>query len=1180
MVKLSNSEHGRTIILNNKNYNGPINPFKRLNVIKTARYSLLFFLPKNLYDQFNNVANIYFLAIGIMQMIPSISSSGGIPTIALPLICMLSFSAAQAAYEDWKRHKADSEINNLPAYAYDPNKGNFAITKWGELKNGDLVIVKNREIFPADMVLLASSQNDNRVFVETASMDGETNLKLRESPRILFNSGIRNISDLLTISNGIIHCGDPSDHPNKIDINSKFVLRDSKSDEKDLTFSCNSSNMLLRGCKLRNTSWALGVVAYTGHETKIYQSSFRSAPHKMSNVQSLYNQVTIVSFVFLLFICLSFGMFVAFIDYFGGQEWSKRFIPIGKLSPNTGAFKASIITFFTWLIVLANLIPIGMFFYLVISKVSQAIIITSDSRLTGQNSAVVRNSDLNDELGQISYICTDKTGTLTRNYMEFKTVCIDGNVYGGNNYGTKLDTDQLNNNTGKQKLTPHVDMEDEILRKKLREGRQGEIEILLNFALNHTVLIQENEGVDMDEPPLYSASSTDEEALVLASHHFGISLVSQNCSKSTINFSGIGATQSSVEFETLLRFEFDHTRKRSSVLVKFPKRVFNYESDSSDGYRYILFSKGSESAIKECCTHQESFGTAKTTFDFATEFATHGYRTLCFAKKELNESEVIDILKDFKQENNIYLEEVRKLFESDLTLQGCSGIEDILQYRAQETIESLIVSGIKVWMLTGDRQETAINIAIRVGIISDEMDVVIFDENELNSFSNNVRGNENVHYKSSLLERENSPSKFSNVVLVIDSQILEKALSNNETKFASIATNCASVVFSRVTPQQKAQVVRLIQEFTKQRVLAIGDGGNDCTMLQTANVGVGIHGSEGMQAYNVSDFGISQFCHLQPLVLVHGRLCYRRTSILVLYNLYKCFTLNIVSVYFGFTSLFTGSKLFFELLFQLYNFLYTSIPPIIFATFDSDIPITLPYDYHEPLYLLGITKPFFSLKIFGIWLLNAVFHAAVSLFIPYFILGGNNPISNNGYVPDFWITGLAIYTNVVIVVNTKILLEAYTSWSLVFFSMVICAFLFFLSILCFPCIFHIPELEQAAKRAIITPMFIITIIITITLAISFDWLVKIYKRSLYPETSHLVQNKWYRIYKKKYESHRQLFLKHLSLNWLESMKKMKRKKSLENEPIQVKKKSSDIIGYAFNYPDVNVSQLFLSNKTI
>ncbi|KAH8583820.1 calcium transporting ATpase or aminophospholipid transporter [Cryptosporidium sp. chipmunk genotype I] len=1177
MIKIVNNENQRTIILNNKNEESFIHSFKRLNVIKTARYSLLFFLPKNLYDQFNSVANIYFLAIGIMQMVPSISSSGGIPTIALPLICMLCFSAAQAAYEDWKRHKADSEINNLPTYAYDPIKGNFVITKWGELKNGDLVIVKNREIFPADMVLLASSQNDNRVFVETASMDGETNLKLRESPRILFNSGVRNISDLLTISIGIMYCGDPNDHPKKIHINSKFLLKNSKSDEKELNFSCNSSNMLLRGCKLRNTSWALGAVAYTAHETKIYQSNFRSAPHKMSNVQSLYNQVTVASFIFLLVICLSFGMIVAFIDYFGGPEWSKKFIPIGKMEPNESILKASIITFFTWIIVLANLIPIGMFFYLVISKVSQAIIITSDSRLTSQNSTVVRNSDLNDELGQISYICTDKTGTLTRNYMEFKTVCINGNVYGGNHHETKQDINQLSiDQTGKQKITPHVDMEDETLRKKLREGNKEEIEILLNFALNHTVLIQENE-VDIDEPPLYSASSTDEEALVLTSHHFGISLVSQNCSKNTIKFSGIGTNQTSVEFETLLRFEFDHKRKISSVLVKFPKKIFSYESNDSEGYRYILFSKGSESAIKECCINQENSGMADKTFEFATEFATHGYRTLCFAKKELNEDEFLDILRSFK-DNKINLEEVRKFFESNLILQGCSGIEDILQYRAQETIESFIVSGIKVWMLTGDRQETAINIAVRVGIISDEMEVIIFDENELELFSNNQI--KEISDKSSFLDRENSSFNFSNVVLVIDSQMLEKALIVDQARFAKIATKCSSVVCSRVTPQQKAQVVRLIQEFTKQRVLAIGDGGNDCTMLQTANVGVGIHGSEGMQAYNVSDFGISQFCHLQPLVLIHGRLCYRRTSILVLYNLYKCFTLNIVSVYFGFASLFTGSKLFFELLFQLYNFLYTSIPPIIFATFDSDIPITLPYDYHEPLYLLGITKPFFSLEIFGIWSLNAIFHAAVSLFIPYFILGGNNPISNDGYVPDFWITGLAVYTNVVIVVNTKILLEAFTSWSLVLFSVIICAILFFVSILSFPCIFHIPELELAARRAIITPMFIITILISITLTISLDWILKIYKRSLYPETSHLLQNKWYKVYKKKYESHRQLLLKHLSLNWLESMRRIKRKKSVEFEQIQVRKKSSDIIGYAFNYPDVNVSQLFLSNKTI
>ncbi|KAF7458645.1 phospholipid-translocating P-type ATPase, flippase family protein [Cryptosporidium felis] len=784
-----------------------------------------------------------------MQMVPSISSSGGIPTIALPLFCMICFSAVQAAYEDWKRHNADSEINNLPTYSYDPIKRNFVINKWGELKNGDLVIVKNREIFPADMVLLASSQQDNRVFVETASMDGETNLKLRESPRTLFDNGVKNISDVLTISDGIMYCGDPNDHPNKIDIKFKYLQRSLKNNE--LNFSCNSSNMLLRGCKLRNTSWALGTVAYTGHETKIYQSNFKSAPHKMSRIQLLYNQVTIASFIFLLFICFIFGIISASLDYFGGSELSKRFAPIGKKTPDENIFKATMITFFTWIIVLANLIPIGMFFYLVISKVSQAIIITSDPRLSGQNSTVVRNSDLNDELGQISYICTDKTGTLTRNYMEFKTICIDGNVY-GNNERECFEPESLNNvKKQKRKSTPHVDMEDEVLRSKLREGRQEEIELLLNFALNHTVLIQQNEDEDTDEPPLYSASSTDEEALVLASHHFGVSLVSQNGSKSTIRFSGIGATETLIEVDTILRLEFDHSRKRSSVLVKVPKNIFNYESKGTEGFRYILFSKGSESAIKECCVDDNSDKILKT-FEFATEFATSGYRTLCFAKKELFEDEIKDVVEKLKHDNN--LEYAICFFENNLKLQGCSGIQDVLQYRAQETIESLILSGIKVWMLTGDRQETAINIAIRTGIIPDEMEIVILDDDELNRLFSEKQSFDGTS-RNFIFNDEKYLCDFSNVILVVDSHFLEKALDSNENKFAEIATKCASVVCARVTPQQKAQVVKLIQDYTKQRVLAIGDGGNDCIMLQTANVGVGIHGSEGMQAYNVSDFG-------------------------------------------------------------------------------------------------------------------------------------------------------------------------------------------------------------------------------------------------------------------------------------------------------------------------------------
>ncbi|KAH8741347.1 calcium transporting ATpase or aminophospholipid transporter [Cryptosporidium ryanae] len=1169
-----NLRNERLISINNSIERNNVTSYKRLNVIKTARYSLLLFLPKNLYDQFSNVANIYFLAIGIMQMIPSISSSGGIPTIALPLLCMLSFSAAQAAYEDWKRHKADSEINNLTVYSYDPTEGNFVINKWGSLVNGDLVIVRNREIFPADMILLASSQHDNRVFVETASMDGETNLKLRESPRILFENGIKHISDVITIESGLISCGEPNDHPNRIEIESKFTIK-MDNEDKELNFDCIPSNMLLRGCKLRNTTWALGVVVYTGNDTKIYQSNLRSAPHKMSYVKSLYNQVSIASFIFLLFICLSFGIFTAFIDFFGGPNWSKRFEPIARIPPGENVIRVIIVTFFTWIIVLANLIPIGMFFYLVISKVSQAIIITSDPRLSNQSSPIVRNSDLNDELGQISYICTDKTGTLTRNYMEFKVMCINGNVYGKRNLQL-----QKPENTSTSQPTPHVDIEDENLREMLSEGKKEEIELLLNFALNNTVLLQQTEDELIDDPPLYTASSTDEEAFVLTSHHFGISLYSQKCSKSVIKFTGIGCKEQFVEFETLIRLEFDHSRRRSSVLVKFPKKLFKYETEESDGYRYILFTKGSESAIRDCCNLEDILSENYIkTFDNATDFASIGYRTLFFAKKEFNEEDVIGIVEKYKKNGNNCSNEIIELLENNLVLQGCSGIEDLLQFRAQETIESLIASGIKVWILTGDRQETAVNIAIRVGLISEEMDILVLDEVELERLFSRDKDYKNKCYTFISKLKDTPPPELSNCALIIDSQILEKAFLLDEKKLAEIAISCASVVFARVTPKQKANVVKLIQEHTKQRVLAIGDGGNDCTMLQTANVGVGIHGSEGMQAYNVSDFGISQFCHLQPLVLIHGRLCSRRTSILVLYNLYKCFTLNIVSVYFGFASLFTGSKLFFELLFQLYNFLYTSIPPILFATFDSDIPVTLPYNYHEPLYLLGIRKPYLSLTNFSLWTLTSIYHAAISLFVPYFLLGGNNPVNIDGFVPDFWTTGLAVYINVVIIVNKKILLESYTSWKLVLISILVCALLFIVSIFLFPILFQIPELRIAAKRAATTPMFIITIIISVTLAISVDWIVKIYKRSLYPETFHLIQDKYYQIYKKKYESHKKLLLSH-PYNWLESTRKMKKRKSGGAESIQIKRKSSDIIGYAFNSPDINISQLFLSNKTL
>ncbi|OII76545.1 phospholipid-translocating P-type flippase family protein [Cryptosporidium andersoni] len=1161
----------RIVVLNNKKDSKTNNGYYQLNNIQTTRYTLLTFLPRNLYDQFNNVANIYFLFIAILQMIPSISTSGGIPTIALPLICMLGFTAIQAAYEDWKRYKCDLEINNIPTYIFNTTSNKFVMSKWGNIATGDLVVVRNREVFPADMILLASSQYDNRVFVETTSMDGETNLKLHESPRTLYKNNICNINDILNL-NGLFYCKKPNDHPNEVDITAKVNIKNESKSTRELYFSCNPANMLLRGCRLRNTAWALGIVIYTGHETKIYMNSIRSAPHKMSFVKQVYNNVTILSFVFLIFVCLFFGLVATYIDFFGDIKWKSRYIPIGKYTDERNVVKVIFLTFFTWVIILANLIPIGMFFYLVVVKVTQSWVITSDPRLSQQeHPTVVRNSDLNDELGQISYICTDKTGTLTRNYMELKVICINGIIYGGNNDNEKLDLIEVSeyNNFTNIKYTPHVDMKDEYLRNKLKDGSIEEIEFLLNLALNNTVLIQDFVE-DSDKTPLYSASSTDEEALVLTAHHFGISLYKQKGSSNFIKFANVMSNSKIVEFETILRLDFDHYRNRSSVLVKFlSKSLCDYKNETE--YRYILFCKGSDSAIKECCSSTNKKSKSYiTSLDNSLEFATKGYRTLCFAKREFKYEEIANIIENFRDNKSLYLQETIKLLESDLTLQGCSGIEDLLQYDVKNTIESFINSGIKLWMLTGDRLETAINIAARVGLIKSDMEVIVFDESTLNFIID--------HYKDINLEFNNEDNTWSNTVLVVDSPMLERALDMDREKFANIATRCISVVCARVTPQQKANIVKLIQEYTKLRVLAIGDGGNDCTMIQTANVGVGIHGSEGMQAFNVSDYGISQFSCLRPLVLIHGRLCNRRISILILYNMYKCFTLNMVSVYFGFASLFTGSKIFFELLFQLYNFIYTSIPPLLFSTFDSDVPITLPYNYHEPLYLLGIKNPYISFRKFFEWIAIAIYHAAIAFYTPFTLLGGNNPVSKDGFVPELWFTGLAIYTNIIIIVNVKIFLETYTAWRFLFASILLCISFYIISLFIFPIIFPLPELSAAAERALFTPMFTITIIISVTLSLSMDWIFKIYKRSLYPEYFHLIQNKWYQFFSKKYDQHRKLLLAQVSSYWLQSMRHIIKRKSSSLISLNIHRRSSEIIGYAFNSPDNNVGQLLLSNR--
>lgn len=263
--------------------------------------------------------------------------------------------------------------------------------------------------------------------------------------------------------------------------------------------------------------------------------------------------------------------------------------------------------------------------------------------------------------------------------------------------------------------------------------------------------------------------------------------------------------------------------------------------------------------------------------------------------------------------------------EIQLEYVGSSAIEDLLQDKVPETIQNLMTAGIKVWVLTGDKQETAIEIGKSCNLINEKtMDLIILSSKNRPEFEQKLK--DAIGHKS-----ENG--KMS---LVIDGSTLTIVLEdyNLAQSFFQFGCNANSVICCRVSPKQKADVVALAKRNGTWITLAVGDGANDVPMIMEAHIGVGIRGKEGSQAVRSADYAIGKFKFLQKLIMAHGRWGYRRVGMFICYYFYKNVILVFCELYFAFFNGYSGQIYFADWLPMLYNVFWTSWPCIFTFIFE------------------------------------------------------------------------------------------------------------------------------------------------------------------------------------------------------------------------------------------------------
>merc|ERR1719443_1790294 len=370
------------------------------------------------------------------------------------------------------------------------------------------------------------------------------------------------------------------------------------------------------------------------------------------------------------------------------------------------------------------------------------------------------------------------------------------------------------------------------------------------------------------------------------------------------------------------------------------------------------------------------------TIQHLEEFAKSGLRTLCLGFAVISEEEYKEWNQKMKiasssiNEREEKIEEVATLIETNLTLIGATAIEDRLQDQVPETIAKLLEANIHVWMLTGDKQETAINIAKSCRLHGNNSELMI-----INSTSSE-EATEDIKEQVDILKRDGLLGQSNDITLVVDGKSLNYTLLPDLRKeFIDLCTSCKAVVCCRVSPIQKAEVVELVKEHTGAITLSIGDGANDVAMIQKASVGVGISGNEGLQAANSSDFAIAQFRYLSRLLFVHGAWNYSRISKVILYSFYKNITLYIIELWYATYNHWTGQVLFEQWSIGMYNLIMTSLPPIAIGLFERHC-MEETREAKPQLYKATQKGQYFNNRVFWKWMANALIHSVVLSWIP------------------------------------------------------------------------------------------------------------------------------------------------------------------------------------------------------
>jgi phospholipid-transporting ATPase len=505
------------------------------------------------------------------------------------------------------------------------------------------------------------------------------------------------------------------EHPNKLIDTFNGVLNLGEHGKEALM----ANHLLLRGCVLRNTDWVIGLVVNTGHDTKIMMSA-TGTPSKTSFLEHSASKQIQRIIILLAIVCIA-GATGATV-WNDKQEVSKMWY----LSWNPDPATNFIIQFFYFFLLHATFIPVSLYVSMTLVRFFQSHFMNNDLEMyyeATDTPALVRTMTLNEELGQISHVFTDKTGTLTCNVMDFRKASINGISYGlgiteigkasWKLQGKLIPADILEGEEkAKASSVPHVSFFDPSFEEH-RQRNDAQSQKIQQFfrilALCHDTIPERIDGAIK-----LSASNPDDECLLCATSYFGFEFKDRQFKTALV---WNKAQQVMEETEILDTISFTSKRKRMSVITKTSDGKIRLFTKGADNVMFARLKAGQEELIADTDEH-------------ARIYSIEGLRCLVIAYKDISLEEytqwsakyadastnMTELEKKKIGQPNL-IEELEDELEQQFILVGCTAIEDKLQDGVPEAIGLISRAGVNIWVLTGDKEETAINIAVACNLV-------------------------------------------------------------------------------------------------------------------------------------------------------------------------------------------------------------------------------------------------------------------------------------------------------------------------------------------------------------------------------------------------------------------------------------------------------------------------------